>query len=150
VPGINVPTEPSVTKQEAPRVTLEHIAAIGGTAAIVKEIRTPVVFVDGDDKAYLAYPVLTVYTYKGNPHSDDVFIDAIAGVVVGSHPLVMTGRDREIYDGSAGGYACGSAPVHPYVPLPGAPLLAAFARGGRRVNLTELRGGPPAHVTLKP
>jgi len=42
----------------------------------------------------------------------------------------MLGNVRDV-----GGAGCG---------VVGAPLLAFFARGGRRVNLTELRGGPPA------
>jgi hypothetical protein len=93
-PGINVPTEAVLSSQEASRVALGHVATLGGINGTIQAVRALVVFVDGKDNAYLAYPVRVGYTYKsGNryedgPCVDDFFVDAIAGTVVGVRPLI--------------------------------------------------------------
>jgi hypothetical protein len=74
---------------------LQHVAKLGGINGVVKEVRTPVVFVDDHDKAYLAYPIRVDYVidsknrYLGGRHLDDVFVNARGGTVVGVHPLII-------------------------------------------------------------
>jgi Zn-dependent metalloprotease len=91
-PEINVPTKAVVNGQEASRSALEYVAAIGGTDATVTKIGALMVFVGDDDTASLTYPVTVGYRSKpggayGNlPQSDDFFVDAIAGAVVGDNP----------------------------------------------------------------
>jgi Zn-dependent metalloprotease len=115
--GINVPIVPTVDSQQASQAALQHIQEIGGVGATVREVRSPVVFIDDSDKAHLVYPVQVIYRQKAAYRRDDVFVDAIRGSVVGLNPKIMSGEDREIYDGSGGGYICGSSPVYPLVPL---------------------------------
>jgi Zn-dependent metalloprotease len=94
-PGISLPTEAILSSQEASRIALERVAQLGGINGTVREVRALLVFVDRDDKAYLAYPVKVGYgykmgdRYKRGPHVDDVFVDAIAGAVAGVDPLII-------------------------------------------------------------
>ena len=95
LPGINVPSRPVISYQEASLIALKHVADIRGPGGAVQKEGTLVVFVDQGDRAYLAYPIRTRYKIiEGNPyhvgwHLDDIFVDAIAGVVVGSDPKIQ-------------------------------------------------------------
>ncbi len=95
VPGIDLPVEAVLSRQEALKVALEHVTATGGIEGTVQGIRAPVVFVDNDEKVYLAYPVKVGYVFPiGNsftkgPHLDEFFVDAMAGTVVGVRPQLI-------------------------------------------------------------
>jgi Zn-dependent metalloprotease len=97
IAGISVPTEPCLLEKQAEQIAVNHIVTLGGINPTTKGAGSLVVFVNEQDKAYLAYPVTVDYRMKrGNlwengPHSDKVFVDAITGEVVGRHPQIRTG-----------------------------------------------------------
>jgi Zn-dependent metalloprotease len=95
LPAIDVPTEAVLSKQEASVIARSYVADMGGTDSAVQQVGMAVVFAGRDDRVHLAYPVETRYKmiegnrYQVGWHSDEIFVDAIAGVVVGSHPILI-------------------------------------------------------------
>ena len=98
VPDINVPTQPTLSREVLQQVALRRIADDAGKHARVESIGAPIVFVDDDDNASLAVPVQVSYIGKQGVQIDDLYVDANAGYIVGVRPRVMRARVRKVYD----------------------------------------------------
>lgn len=93
-PGISVSIDPVLRSQQAVRIALHHVDRHGGSNYRARGVRGPVVYVDEQEKVCLAYSVRVDYVvdsenwYMGGRRLDDVFVNAVTGMVAGRYPLI--------------------------------------------------------------
>lgn len=94
-PDIDLPMEPAIDSQKAATIARAHVAGRGATEIHEEGVGDLTVFVDQSNRAYLTYPVTISYWiahgsgYAAGVHRDTFFIDAMAGAVVGTMPLIF-------------------------------------------------------------